>query len=90
MISGQILFLKFKIAPTCLNRGGGDLDNARQKKVLPSTNAFPYLSHPLGAGGHEDECQAQEPGQSGRRPGYGEEGEGQCSSCERCLLASEF
>ena len=47
-----------------------------------------YLVHPLVASGHEDECQAQ--GQSGRRPGYVEEGEEQWSSCERCLLASEI
>ena len=45
-------------------------------------------SYLLVASRHADECQAQ--GQSGRRPGYEEEGEEQWSSCERCLLASEI
>ena len=44
--------------------------------------------HPLVVSRHEDECQAR--AQIAKREGDGEEGEELWSSCERCLLASEF
>ena len=66
--------------------GSSSFEEADEKKEDKTES---YLAHPLVVSRNEYECQAQ--GQSGKRAGDCKgEGVELWSSCERCLLATEF
>ena len=85
MMSGQICTLAIFLSNFTLTlpyfwlrNSSSSVGSFTLKKRMKRNYEDNYLPHPQEASGHEDVCQAQ--GQSVKRPGYGEEGEGQCSS----------